>query len=81
MAIKDSNYQMKSLYLKVYVQTVMDLELFIEMLGIPSTSGEEAVHCYPEERDRKLIDIRHQLLSFCQKKIGLRISLKPIFVR
>ena len=41
MAIKDSNYQMKSLYLKVYVQTVMDLELFIEMLGIPSTSGEE----------------------------------------
>ncbi|MBR7003591.1 MAG: M20/M25/M40 family metallo-hydrolase [Bacteroidales bacterium] len=32
---------MKSLYLKVYVQTVMDLELFIEMLGIPSTSGEE----------------------------------------
>ena len=28
---------------------------------------EEAVHCYPEERESKLTDIRHQLLSFYQK--------------
>ena len=59
---------MKSLYLKVYVQTVMDLELFIEMLGIPSTSGEE----------RRFADFLKERLAapeIIEKEVGVPIEL------
>ena len=29
---------------------------------------EEAVHCYPEEREEKLLETRRILLNFYQKK-------------